>query len=66
MIIDAEFKVTIKITDMVAPNNISGLELKRKIMEEGEKRLGLLCSGFLRDPQGQVVHKDASYTIKED
>jgi len=66
MTVDAEFKLTIKINDMVVSNNISGFELKSKIMEEGEKRVRLLCSGFLQDPQGKVIHKDVTYVIKED
>lgn len=37
MIIDAEFTVKIKLPNMPLSNNVSGLELRQRIMEE-EKR----------------------------
>lgn len=52
--------------EIIVPNNISGLELKKKLHEEGEKRLRYYTSGFLSDPDNKVISKDINYKIKED
>ena len=66
MVLDAEFVVKIQIKDLIVSSNISGFELKQRIMEEGEKRLRYYTSGFLLDPEGKVISKEISYKIKED
>lgn len=66
MQIDAEFVIKIKLTDITVPNNISGIELKKRLHEEGEKRLRYYTSGYLLDPDGKVITKDINYKIKED
>jgi len=66
MTLDAEFTVKIKMENLIFPNNISAFELKKKLLEEGDKRMKYLASGFLVDPEGRAVSKDVSYKIKED
>lgn len=66
MTIEAEFIIKIKMPEIIVPNNISGLELKKKLHEEGEKRLRYYTSGFLSDPDNKVISKDINYKIKED
>ncbi len=66
MILDAEFTVKIKMENLVFPNNISAFELKKKLFEEGDKRMKFLASGFLVDPDGKAVSRDVNYKIKED
>lgn len=65
MIIDAEFTVKIKLPNMPLSNNVSGLELRQRIMEEGEKRLRYYTSGYLLDPDAKIIKKEVSYEIKE-
>lgn len=65
MVIDAEFTVTIKMKDLIFPNNISGFEMKQRIMEEGEKRMRYLASGYLKDPEGKTIQKEITYEVKE-
>ena len=66
MILDAEFTVKIKMENLVFPNNISAFELKSKLLQEGDKRMKYLASGFLVDPEGRAVSQDVTYKIKED
>lgn len=66
MILDAEFTVKIKMENLVFPNNISAFELKSKLLQEGDKRMKYLASGFLVDPEGRVVSQEVTYKIKED
>lgn len=66
MTVDAEFTLKIQMKDLNFPNNISAFEMRRLLLAEGEKRLKLLDTGFLRDPEGKVVQKDVNYKIKED
>jgi len=67
MIIDAEFTVKIKMENLIFPNNISGLELKSKLLQEGNKRIKYLASGgFLSDSLQEDVLQEVTYKIKED
>jgi len=66
MILDAEFTVKIKMENLVFPNNISAFELKSKLLQEGDKRMKYLASGFLVDPEGRAVSQEVNYKIKED
>jgi hypothetical protein len=66
MILDAEFTVKIKMENLVFPNNISAFELKSKLLQEGDKRMKYLASGFLVDPEGRAVSQEVTYKIKED
>lgn len=66
MILDAEFTVKIKMENLVFPNNISAFELKSKLLQEGDKRMKYLVSGFLVDPEGKAVSQEVTYKIKED
>lgn len=66
MIIDAEFTLKIKMENLDFPNNISAFELKKRLLEEGDKRVKFFSSGFLMDPEGRVVSQDITYKIKED
>ena len=65
MILDAEFTVKIKMENLVFPNNISAFELKSKLLQEGDKRMKYLASGFLVDPEGRAVSQEVTYKIKE-
>lgn len=65
MKVNAEFTMKIKIDDFPFPNNISAQEVKKRLLEEGEKRLRYYTSGFLLDPEGKVVTKDIKFEIKE-
>lgn len=65
MIIDAEFTLKIKMENLDFPNNISAFELKKRLLEEGDKRVKFFSSGFLMDPEGRVVSQDITYKIKE-
>ena len=66
MTIDAEFTLKIKMENLNFPNNISAFELKKRLLEEGDKRMKYLSSGFLVDPEGKAVSQDVTYKIKED
>jgi hypothetical protein len=65
MEVNAEFTMKIKINDFPFPNNISAQEVKKRVLEEGEKRLRYYTSGFLLDPEGKVVSKDIKFEIKQ-
>ena len=65
MEVNAEFTMKIKIDDFPFPNNISAQEVKKRVLEEGEKRLRYYTSGFLLDPEGKVVSKDIKFEIKQ-
>ena len=65
MEVNAEFTMKIKINDFPFPNNISAQEGKKRLLEEGEKRLRYYTSGFLLDPEGKVVSKDIKFEIKQ-
>jgi hypothetical protein len=52
--------------NLVFPNNISAFELKSKLLQEGDKRMKYLASGFLVDPEGRAVSQEVTYKIKED
>lgn len=65
MEVNAEFTMKIKINDFPFPNNISAQEMKKRLLEEGEKRLRYYTSGFLLDPEGKVVSKDIKFEIKQ-
>lgn len=65
MIIDAEFTLKIKMENLDFPNNISAFELRKRLLEEGDKRVKFFSSGFLMDPEGRVVSQDITYKIKE-
>ena len=66
MIVDAEFTIKVKISDMIVNHNTSGHELKLKVKEEGEKKLRYYLSGYLQDPNNQIISNEVSYKIKED
>ena len=66
MKVSAEFTIKIKIDDFPFPNNVSSHEVKKKLFEEGEKRLRYYTSGFLLDPEGKVISKDIKFEIKQD
>lgn len=67
MIIDAEFTVKIKMENLFFPNNISGLDMKSKLLQEGNKRMKYLASGgFLSESLQEVVSQEVTYKIKED
>jgi hypothetical protein len=40
--------------------------VKKRLLEEGEKRLRYYTSGFLLDPEGKVVSKDIKFEVKQD
>jgi hypothetical protein len=66
MKVDAEFILKIKMTDLNFNNSISGMEMKQKLHEEGDKRLRLFAAGRLLDPEGKVISSEINYKIKED
>ena len=66
MKVNAEFTMKIKIEDFPFPNNVSAHDVKKRLLEEGEKRLKYYTSGFLVDPEGKVVSKDIKFEIKQD
>lgn len=66
MIIDAEFTLKIKMENLDFPNNISAFELRKRLLEEGDKRVKFFSSGFLMDPEGRAISQDITYKIKED
>ena len=51
---------------LIFSNNISGVEMKERLLQEGDKRLRYLTSGFLQDPEGKIISKEVTYKIKED
>lgn len=65
MLIDAEFTIKIKMSDLYVKSDIIAPELRAKIIEEGEKRLRYYLSGYLLDPEGQIVKKDINFKIKQ-
>ena len=65
MLVDAEFILKIKMNDLTFPNNISGMEMKQKLLAEGEKRVKFLSNGFLNDPDGKVITAEVNYKIKD-
>ena len=65
MIVDAEFTLTIKIQNLPLPDGISWMEMKERLLEEGDKRTRYYISGFLQAPEGKVISKDVIYKIKE-
>ncbi len=66
MKVNAEFNIKIKINDFPFPNNISVHDVKKKLLEEGDKRLRYYTSGFLLDPEEKVITKDIKFEIKQD
>lgn len=65
MTVDAEFTLKIKMKDLVFPNNITGIEMKQRLLEEGEKRMRYVSSGYLLDPENKVISKDITFEIKQ-
>jgi len=65
MKVDAEFIVKIKMNDLIFANNVSGIEMRQRLLEEGEKRMRYFGSGYLQDPEGKVIKKEVTYEIKE-
>ena len=65
MVVDGEFTVKIKIPNMILPDGISWMEVKQRLLDEGDKRIKYLSSGYLQDPEGKIVSKDVTYKIKE-
>jgi len=66
MNIDAEFKLTVKISDMFILPNLTEEEIKQKIKEEGEKKFRYYLSGYLFDPEGKIIGNEIKYKIKEE
>ena len=58
MIIDTEFTITIKMSDMYLNDNLSEEERIESITKEGEKRLRYYLSGYLLDPDKKIIHKN--------
>lgn len=65
MIVDAEFTFTVKIQNFPMSDGISWMEMKERLLQEGDKRMRYYTSGFLQDPEGKVISKDVTYKIKE-
>jgi hypothetical protein len=65
MFIDAEFKLTIKMSDMFMNPNQTEEEIRKKIKEEGEKRFRYYLSGYLFDPEGKSIGNEINYKVKE-
>ena len=51
--------------DLIFANNVSGIEMRQRLLEEGEKRMRYFGSGYLQDPEGKVIKKEVTYEIKE-
>lgn len=58
MILDTEFSLSVKITDMYISDNLSEEEKKDLLIKEGEKRLRYYLSGYLLDPENKVINKN--------
>ena len=65
MILDAEFIIKIKMSDLYMKSETIAPELRKKIIDEGEKRLRYYLSGYLSDPEGKIVEKDINFKIKQ-
>jgi len=64
MLVDAEFTVKIKMTDLFVGSDLVPLDFRNKIIEEGEKRLRYYLSGYLKDPENKVIEKEINFKIK--
>jgi len=64
MLVDAEFTVKIKMTDLFVVSDLVPLDFRNKIIEEGEKRLRYYLSGYLKDPENKVIEKEINFKIK--
>lgn len=58
MIVDAEFTMTIKISDFIVHSKLSEEERMKALIEEGEKRARYYLSGYLFDPNGKNMKKN--------
>ena len=65
MILDAELIIKIKMSDLHVKSDIIAPELRKKIIDEGEKRLRHYLSGYQMDPEGKMVEKDINFKIKQ-
>lgn len=64
MLVDAEFIVKIKMTDLFVGSDLVPLDFRNRIVEEGEKRLRYYLSGYLKDPENKVIEKEINFKIK--
>lgn len=64
MKIEADFTITIKLSDVFMSNDSSDEEIKERVTLEGEKRLRYYLSGYLLDPEQKIINKEVSIKIK--
>jgi len=64
MKIDADFTITIKLSDVFMSNDSSDEEIKGRVTQEGEKRLRYYLSGYILDPEQKIINKEVSIKIK--
>lgn len=63
--IDAEYTVSVKITELEIDSNQSRIDIEKQIKELAQKRLSQLLSGFMFDPQGKVFSEQIKIIPKQ-
>jgi hypothetical protein len=64
MKLEAEYTITIKLTDIFMSGSVTDDEIKTKVIEEGDKKLRYYLSGYLLDPDKKIINKDVTIKIK--
>ena len=64
MKIEADFSITVKLSDIFMSGSVTDDEIKKRVIEEGEKRLRYYLSGYLLDPDNKIINKEISIKIK--
>ena len=61
MKIEATYTISIKLSEIFMSGNVTDVEIKKRVIEEGDKRLRHYLSGYLFDPDGKIIHKDVTF-----
>jgi len=61
---ECEYSLTVKL-EVFMPKEHSSTELEDRIKEEGQKKLRYYLSGYLLDPNKQIIRDNVSFKLKE-
>jgi hypothetical protein len=58
MFVDAQYTVTIKITDFFVNSQLSEEEIGELLIKEGDRRVSHFISGYLFDPENKIISRN--------
>jgi hypothetical protein len=58
MFVDAEYTISIKISNFLAHSNLTEDDLKKVLMQEGDDRVKSFLLGYLFDPDKKIIKKE--------